>query len=111
MSTSTSSTSVISTGIWITWWFVEVASLGGRDPSWGSRRHRGRNLRRNRHRHRHHLVDHYQIEVEGLAGVLDDHGKLEDLDHLVEDHLLKGRPGTPPEPCGTHARYTLCNCW
>ena len=35
-------------------------------------------------------MDLVRIEVEGLAGVLDDHWMLEDLDHSVVDHRLNG---------------------
>ena len=42
--------------------------------------------------HLHHLVDHVLVEVEVLAGVPDDHRKLEDLDPEVEDHHPNGLP-------------------
>ena len=68
----------------------EVAFHAGRYPSLGFLRHHCLNLLLN-HLHRlHHLVDLVQVEVEGLAGVLDDHRKLEDLDHWVVVHLLNG---------------------
>ena len=68
----------------------EVVSLVGRDPSLGFRRHHGLNLLLNHLHHLHHLVDYVPVEVEVLAGVLDDHGRLEDLDLEVEGHRLNG---------------------